>query len=508
MNLPALSRPAINRSPRNDGPVTRADAARELLSRRAARAGMAGYIEYMEMLDRPAKHHLVLIEYLEAVARLDIPRLMVFLPPGSAKSTYSSMIFPAWYLGNNPTKNVIAASHSAELAERFGRRVRGFFSQAEHERIFGVGVSKESSAAGRWSTTKGGEYFAAGAGAGIAGFRADLGIIDDPFRNREDADSATIRDKIWEWYKADFRTRLKPSSSRILIQTRWHVDDLAGRLLNDEKGGGPKWHVLSIPMECDSEDDPLERKIGERLWPEWFTDEMVVEAKSDSRGWTALYQQSPTIDGGNILKKQWWREWTKSAPVCSYIIQSWDTAYSDADLKTNSYSARTTWGVFRPTEDEIAVILIEAWHDRVDYPDLKKEALRSYLDQKPDCVLIEKKASGQSLIQDLRRSGLPVATYQPDRDKVARAYAVQSMLECGHIYYPARRWADDVIDECAQFPSGAHSDWVDTCTQAWLRIRNSGMLGKIIREPKSPDELEELFPNHGKREPMRGGVYG
>jgi len=272
------SRPnlASNRSRR---PPTKAEAARELLARRGARAHMAGYIEYMDIGITPAKHHRLIIEYLEAVERGDIPRLMIFLPPGAAKSVYASQIFPAWFLGKHPKKNVIAASHSAELAEKFGRRVRGFYSSTEHYRVFNFGVSKESAAAGRWSTSAGGEYFAAGAGAGIAGFRADLGIIDDPFRNREDADSATMRDKIWDWYKADFFTRLKPGAAQILIQTRWHTDDLAGRLLNDQGDGGQQWHVLSIPMECTSTDDPLERKIGERLWPEWFTDEMVAQAK-------------------------------------------------------------------------------------------------------------------------------------------------------------------------------------------------------------------------------------
>ena len=324
-------------------------------------------------------------------------------------------------------------------------------------------------------------------------------IIDDPLKGREEADSETVRRKLKAWYTSVAYTRLMPGAAIVLIQTRWHPEDLGGWLLKEHQH--ERWKPLSLSALSDT---------GTALWPKRYPVSALERIKETlpNRDWSALYQQSPIIDGGNILKKKWWREWTKIAPVCSYIIQSWDTAYSDADLKTNSYSARTTWGVFRPTEDEIAIILIEAWHDRVDYPELKKEALKTYRDHNPDCVLIEKKASGQSLIQDLRKDGVPVATYQPDRDKVARAYAVQAMLECGQIYYPARRWADDVIDECAQFPNGAYSDWVDTCTQAWLRIRNSGMLGKIIREPKSPDELEELFPNQGKSEPMRGGVYG
>ena len=497
------SRPnlAINRSRR---PPTKAEAARELLARRGARAHMAGYIEYLDIGITPAKHHRLIIEYLEAVERGDIPRLMIFLPPGAAKSVYASQIFPAWFLGKHPKKNVIAASHSAELAEKFGRRVRGFYSSTEHYRVFNFGVSKESAAAGRWSTSAGGEYFAAGAGAGIAGFRADLGIIDDPFRNREDADSATMRDKIWDWYKADFFTRLKPGAAQILIQTRWHTDDLAGRLLNDQGDGGQQWHVLSIPMECTSTDDPLERKIGERLWPEWFTDEMVAQAKRDSRNWAALYQQSPVVDGGNILKRSWWREWKgKHPPKCVYVIQSYDTAFSDKDLKANSFSARTTWGVFFTDDGNPAIMLIEAWRGRVDYPTLRSEATKAYREQQPDCVLIEKKASGQSLIQDMRRAGILVAEYQPDRDKVSRAYAVQALLESGQIYYPPRRWADEVITECEQFPNGVTSDYVDTCTQAWLRIRNSGLLEKVV-QISAPDE-DDIDDQRNQR---ARGVYG
>jgi len=487
---------------RSDGhPLTRAEAARELLDRRGAQAKMIAYLQYLDIGYEPARHHRLVIEYLEAVARRDIPRLMVFLPPGSAKSTYVSMIFPAWYLGKNPTHNVIGASHSTELAERFGRRVRGLYSTLEHQRVFQHTVSKESAAAGRWSTTAGGEYFAAGVGTGIAGFRADLGLIDDPFRTREDADSATIRDKVWDWYKADFYPRLKPGAVQILIMTRWHPDDLAGRLLQDESDGGQKWHVLSVPMECTNTDDPLDRKIGERLWPEWFTDEMVEQAKRDPRNWSALYQQSPIVDGGNILRRAWWREWTgKYPPECSYILHSWDTAFSEKDSKTNSYSARTSWGVFRDHDDKAALILLSAWRGRVDYPTLRAEALRAYKEDQPDCVLIEKKASGQSLIQDLRRSGVPVAEYQPDRDKVARAYAVQAMLESGQIYYPDRRWAEDVLSECEQFPNGVTADYVDTCTQAWLRVRNAGLLIPLASQPAVEPDIDALFPRRSHSE--------
>jgi predicted phage terminase large subunit-like protein len=299
------------------------------------------------------------------------------------------------------------------------------------------------------------------------------------------------------------RTENFISNGLISHNTRWHPLDLAGRLLDDEKEGGQKWHVLSVPMECDSSDDPLERKLGERLWPEWFTAAMVEQAKRDARSWAALYQQKPTVDGGNILRMKWWKPWDGKTPVFSYVLQSWDVAFSDQDLKTNSYSARTTWGVFLDAKERPAVLMIEAWRDRVDYPSLKKEALRAYQEHRPDCVLIEKKVNGHSLIQDLRRHGLPLAEYQPDRDKISRAYAVQAMLEGGQIYYPPRRWADDVIADLAQFPNGQSDDWTDTATQAWLRLRNGGLLAAPYPEP-APDADDEL---PARKRPAIG-VYG
>lgn len=252
----------------------------------------------------PARHHRLLIEKLEAVERGEIKRLMVFMPPGSAKSTYGSALFPSWYLGRNKKKSVIAASHNGELAERFGRKVRNYVGGTEFRAVFDLGLADDSKAAARWETTEGGEYFAVGVGGSVTGRRADLGIIDDPVKSREEADSETVREKVWEWYKADFFTRLKPGAAIVLIQTRWHEDDLAGKLLKDAQEGGEQWDVVSLCMEAE-EGDPLGREVGELLWPEWFTPEMVAQAKRDPRNWLALYQQKPRPDGGGVFKRDW-----------------------------------------------------------------------------------------------------------------------------------------------------------------------------------------------------------
>jgi predicted phage terminase large subunit-like protein len=288
---------------RNFSPLQQ-EAAKELLRRRTAQGGLEAYIDYLDTGFSPARHHKLLIEKLEAVERGEIKRLMVFMPPGSAKSTYGSVLFPSWYLGRNKKKSVIAASHNGELAARFGRKVRNFVGGTEFNAVFGIGLADDSKAADRWETTEGGEYFAVGVGGSVTGRRADLGLIDDPIKGREEADSETAREKVWEWYKADFFTRLKPGAAIVVIQTRWHEDDLAGKLLKDAQEGGEQWEVVSLCMEAE-EDDPLGREPGELLWPEWFTPDMVAQAKRDPRNWLALYQQKPRPDGGGVFKREW-----------------------------------------------------------------------------------------------------------------------------------------------------------------------------------------------------------
>lgn len=255
----------------------------------------------------------------------EIDRLMIFMPPGAAKSTYGSMLFPAWYLARNPLHNVMACSHTQGLAERFGRRVRNLIQA--HGDILGIEIQHDNAAAGRWALDKGhnggppldddeeasregeGEYMAAGVGMGIAGFRSDLTVIDDPVKNKEDAESEIQRDKVWDWWLFDVEPRLKPGGKVVLIMTRWHEDDLAGRLLKDEGeygvDEGGRWAVLRLPMEANDNRDPLRRKLGERLWPEWFTDAMVDKAKKDPRLWNSLYQQQPSAAEGTYWQRQW-----------------------------------------------------------------------------------------------------------------------------------------------------------------------------------------------------------
>jgi hypothetical protein len=257
----------------------------DLLEQRRSFAVRRSLIEWCRFCGfEPAAHHRLLIAELEKVARGETPRLAVFMPPGSAKSTYTSILFPAWLLANAKW-NILAASHTTELAGKWGRRIRNLIG--EHSTTLGISLAADSQAAGRWSLDSGAEYYAAGVGTGIAGFRAKLGLIDDPIRSRQDADSELIRDRIWDWYINDFKTRLVPHAAEILIQTRWHEDDLAGRALNHEN-----WRVISLPALAEA-DDPLGRALREPLWCDdsyGYGNQLVELSKvTPARTWSALY---------------------------------------------------------------------------------------------------------------------------------------------------------------------------------------------------------------------------
>ncbi len=443
---------------------------------------------------KPSAHHRLIARHLEAVERGDIKRLMIFMPPRHGKSQLVSCYFPAWYLGRGPDRQMVTATYAQELADDFGRSVRNQIQDPLYQAIFpGVAMRPDSSAAHRFHLSGRGVYQAVGVGGPLTGRGADCLIIDDPVKNREEADSDLARTRIQSWYTSVAYTRLMPAGAIILVQTRWRHDDLAGWLLKEH--AQEDWTVLELSAVDEA---------GEALWPDAYPIDALNKIKEaiGPRDWSALYQQRPTAAEGGILKKRWWRRWPpgKPTPKCEHVVQSYDTAYSDGDHKRSSYSARTTWGVFVQDGDNRAfasAFLLEAWHARVDYPDLRKEALKAYREYQPDRVLIEKKASGQSLIRDLRQSGLPVTEYQPDRDKVARAYAAQPLLSAGRIYVPDRRWADDVIDECATFPFGKHDDLVDTCTQALIWLKNGY---RVVH----PDDPTDAPPKPYTRQPAYG----
>ncbi len=413
-----------------------------------------------------ARHHELIIEKLEAVTRAEIRRLMIFMPPRHGKSLITTQLFPAWYLGLNPRRSVISSSYGQELSDDFGRRVRGFVSDPLHHAIFpGCGIADDSSSMRRFNTAAGGSYYAVGRGGPITGRGADLLIIDDPLKDFEEAQSEAIREGLHQWYSSVAYTRLQPGGAVVLIQTRWHEDDLAGRLLGHQRG---EWEVVSLPAiaECD---EPF-RKAGESLWPERFPlpELQRIRTSVGSGTWAALYQQRPSAAEGAVFKREWWRYYGQVPASFTRIIQSWDTAFKKG--ADNDYSVCTTWGV-TPTGH----YLLHAWRERVEFPGLKRVVDLFAAQWKPSAILVEDKASGQSLIQELKAATrLPILPVKVDSDKLARAAAVTPTIEAGKVFLPeSAPWLDDYRDELAAFPTGVHDDYVDSTTQALNYLRAS-----------------------------------
>lgn len=436
--------------------------------------------------------------HLEAVEAGIDDRLAATMPPRHSK-TWTAQAFISWCLGRHPDWQVIHATYAQEFADDLGRSVRNMLLDESYREVFPDTIIRDdSSAVRRFHTTAGGVYVAVGVGGPVTGRGAHLLVIDDPIKNREDADSEAIRRQLWDWYTSVAYTRLMPGGRIAIIHTRWREDDLIGRVLKEH--AHEDWAELSYPAILPD---------GSALWPERYDEEALARIKRTlpSRDWQALYMQRPVADEGGILKRNWWKRWEEDKPpACDHILISMDTAFSEKD--SADYSAITVWGYFKSklTPDDTKakqkvsdnIMLLDAWRDRVDYPDLRAKALAFIKKYKPDTMLIEKKASGQSLIQELRRQRVPVVAYQPDRDKTARAYAVQSVLESGAVWAPMKPFADMVIDECAAFPTGANDDLVDTTTQALLRFRGSGVM-RLETDPFDDDDTK-------KERPMRPGT--
>ncbi len=419
------------------------------------------------------RHHIEIAEKLEKVASGEINRLIVNMPPRHSKSELASYLMPAWFLGRNPKLKIIQATHNTELAVRFGRKVRDLIDSEEYAHIFpDTDLKADSKAAGRWETSAGGEYFAAGVGAAVTGRGADLFIIDDP-HSEQDALSEGRLDEAYEWYTSGPRQRLQPGGKIIVVMTRWGLRDLTGRLIKSQGSDvlSDKWEVVEFPAILPSENP---------LWPEfWKKDDLLkVKASLPVQKWGAQWQQQPTAEEGAIVKKEWWKIWTKEdVPEVDYIIQSYDTAFSKRE--SADYSAITTWGIFRSEETGADnIILMDARRGRWNFPELKEKALEEYDYWEPDMMIVEAKASGMPLTDELRRTGIPIMNYTPSkgRDKVTRMHTVAPLFEAGMVWAPEKHFAEEVIDECMAFPNGEHDDYVDSMTMALIRFRQGGFI--------------------------------
>jgi predicted phage terminase large subunit-like protein len=359
-------------------------------------------------------------------------------------------------------------------------------------------LASDSKAAGRWNTSKGGDYFAIGIGGAVTGKGADVLIIDDPHSEQEAAIAEVnpdIYDKTYEWYTSGPRQRLQPGGAIVVVMTRWSKRDLTGQILKDAAANDSlgEWEVIEFPAILPS-DKPL--------WPEFWELSELEKVKRDvpNSKWMAQYQQNPISESAAIVKREWWQEWeSDNPPACDFILQSWDTAFEKTQRA--DYSACTTWGVFYQPDDsgetQANIILLNAFRDRMEFPELKKVAVEEWKEWDPDSVIIEKKASGAPLIYEMRAMGIPVQEFTPTRgnDKISRLNAIADIFASGRVWAPGTRWAEEVIDEVAEFPAGSHDDYVDTVSMAMHRFRRGGYVTTTLDEP---DEIQYFRSNRNQ----------
>lgn len=461
----------------------------ELKSRKLCQERFIKFVDEVWPSFISGRHHEKMAAAFERVASGELKRLIINMPPRHTKSEFASYLLPAWFLGKYPAKKVIQTSHTAELAVGFGRKVRNLVDQEVYKRIFpGVGLQADSKAAGRWNTNQMGDYFAIGVGGAVTGKGADLLIIDDPHSEQEAAlaeINPDIYDKTYEWYTSGPRQRLQPGGAIVIVMTRWSKRDLTGQVLKAAaQRGGEDWEVIEFPALFET---------GKPLWPEFWSLEELTALKEElpNSKWMAQYQQNPTSETSAIVKREWWQIWEKERPPsCEFVLMSWDTAFEKSQRA--DYSALTTWGVFYKEDDtglpQANIILLNAFRERMEFPRLKQVAVEQFKDWQPDSVIIEKKASGAPLIYEMRAMGIPVQEFTPVKgnDKITRLNAVSDLFASGRVWAPATHWAEEVINEVAEFPAGEHDDYVDSVTLALRRFRTGGYIGTELDEPDEP----------------------
>ena len=477
----------------------------ELTTRRTNAVAYDDLIEFCKVMQPDyivGKHHRILADMLMAIEAGDKDRICVNIPPRHGKSQLVSIYFPAWYLGRNPNKKVMMVSHTTDLAVDFGRKVRNLISMDTYKGIFPtVALAIDSKSAGRWNTNSGGEYYACGVGSALAGRGADLLLVDDPHSEQDVINgNFAVFEKAYEWFTFGARTRLMPGGSVAIIQTRWHMDDLTGRVTRDMANNerADEYDVIEFPAILEVEDEELDEIVEKPLWPEFFDLEALLRTKASmpTFQWNAQYQQTPTAEEAALVKRDWWNIWEKEQPPpCEYVIMSLDSAaekHNRAD-----YTALTTWGVFLNEEEgAYHIILLNSIKQRMEFPELKEMAMEEYAEWAPDSFIVEKKSSGTALYQEMRRMGLPVSEYTPHRgsgDKLARLNSVSDIVQSGLCWVPDTRWAEELVEEIAGFPFMSNDDLVDSTVMALMRFRQGG----FIRLPTDEPEEQRFFKRRG-----------
>lgn len=439
-------------------------------------------------------------------------RIAVSMAPRFGKSQMISIYYPAWYLGRHPDHKMILASHTSDLAVDMARKVRNLMQSEAYRVIFpGVAIAADAKAAGKWNTTKGGEVFATGVGGALAGRGAHLAIIDDPLSEQDIKTGNTDSlDTVYEWFRAGLRTRLMPGGKIAILHTRWHQRDLIGRLIKDAtlNPDADQYEVFEFPAilevpnpaadpDSASYDPEATAVVQKSLWPEQWSLEHLLRTKASMPAWqwNAQYQQEPTAQEAAIIKRdhiKWWEK--EDPPAVDYTVQAWDTALTTKER--SDYSVCQTWGVWQTEDGVDNVILLNRVKGKYEFPELKKTALQQVKAWEPDTTIVEAKASGQPLIDEMRRAGIFVQDYSPGKgqDKIARMNAISDMFTSGQVWFPETWWASEVVEELLAFPSGEHDDDVDACTLALMRIRKGGLL-KLKTDHEEPDY--DLPPRRG-----------
>ena len=467
------------------------------------RNSLIEFCKAMQSDYKVGRHHRRLAKLLMEIEAGLKDRICVSVPPRHGKSQMVSIFYAAWYLGRNPDHKVMLVSHTADLAVDFGRKVRNLIASDKYQEIFeGVTLAQDSKSAGRWNTNHGGEFFAAGVGAALAGRGAHLLLVDDPHSEQDVlAGNFETFEKAYSWFAYGARTRLMPGGRVAIVHTRWHQDDLIGRVTRDMAANpdADQYEIFEFPAIIEEKvvnDDGEEEYLEKALWPEFFDIPALKRTKASMPPfqWNAQYQQNPTGEESAVIKREWWQRWKESRfPPCEYIISSLDAA---AELNNRAdYSVITTWGVFvHEQTNTYNLMLLDVVRDRLEFPELKRVVRGIYKDFEPDAFIVEKKSAGTALFQEFRRAGIPISEYTPHRgtgDKMARLNSVSDIISSGLVWVPETRWGDELIEEVAGFPFMAHDDQVDSMVMALMRFRQGGFLTLPTDED---DDLDWNYP--------------
>ncbi|AYN86401.1 phage terminase large subunit [Commensalibacter melissae] len=455
----------------------------ELKKRHDARHYLSAFTIYTKPDYRAGLHLNLLCKKLEAVERGEVKRLMVFMPPRHGKSELISKRFPAWFLGRNPTKQVITASYSAKLADKFGRDVRNLVTSKYYRNIFSdVALSIDSKAKDLWETNHGGVFLTAGIGGSMTGYGGHLAIIDDPVKDRHEAESQIMRDNVWDWYKSVLRTRIMPGGAIIIVQTRWHVDDLSGRLLSQMKNDtGEKWEVINLPAIAN-ENDVLGRKKGEPLWPEAYDRNELEQIRKavGERDWYALYQGEPTLSTGSIFKVNMLNI-IDAAPKPVQVVRRWDFA---ASRDIGKYDPDWTVGVKMQRNVDSGYTVLDVVRLR-GLPDEVIKTVKAVASQDGfDVKIVIPQDPGQAGVAQVQYylkmlAGYKIKAIRETGNKIARADPFASQVNIGNVSLLRANWNRSYLDELSDFPNGSHDDQVDASSGAFEAISLQRKLPKM-----------------------------